>query len=126
MINFDYTNFYFRRSLSPIALRPSSLGVVKRKFELEDDKESSYLSPPAKRPSCGGLMIGQRLSPLPGSLSSVGTPESLSSADSPGFFRPLDSPSPQQNAPSPSQSTSPNVDEPMSEDHTAKQTTSTA
>lgn len=34
-------------------------------------------------------------SPLPGSLSSVGTPESLSSADSPGFtFRPVDSPSP--------------------------------
>lgn len=34
-------------------------------------------------------------SPLPGSLSSVGTPESLSSADSPSFtFRPVDSPSP--------------------------------
>lgn len=34
-------------------------------------------------------------SPLPGTISSVGTPESLSSADSPGFsFRPVDSPSP--------------------------------
>jgi len=34
-------------------------------------------------------------SPLPGTISSVGTPESLSSADSPSFsFRPVDSPSP--------------------------------
>lgn len=71
--------------------------------------------------------MAQRLSPLPGSLSSVGTPESLSSADSPGFFRPVDSPSPQQNAPSPSQSVLSNVDEPMGEEHHAKQTaTSTA
>ena len=33
-------------------------------------------------------------SPLPGTISSVGTPESLSSADSPSFsFQPVDSPS---------------------------------
>ncbi|KAL0274069.1 UNVERIFIED_CONTAM: hypothetical protein PYX00_006585 [Menopon gallinae] len=119
----------FRRSLSPIALRPSSLGVAKRKFELEDEKDSNYLSPPAKRPSCGavgGLPASQRLSPLPGSLSSVGTPESLSSADSPGFFRPLDSPSPQQNALSPSQSSLSHVDEPMNEEHHKQTATSTA
>ncbi|KAK6632456.1 hypothetical protein RUM44_007498 [Polyplax serrata] len=118
--------FATRRSLSPIALRPSSLGVVKRKFELEEDKESSYLSPPAKRPTCGGLAMLQRLSPLPGSLSSVGTPESLSSADSPGFFRPVDSPSSQQNAPSPSQSALPNVDDPMTDQHLTKQATTSA
>ena len=34
-------------------------------------------------------------SPLPGTISSVGTPESLSSVDSPSFsFQPVDSPSP--------------------------------
>lgn len=39
-------------------------------------------------------------SPLPGTISSVGTPESLSSADSPSFsFRPVDSPSPIRGVP---------------------------
>uniref|UniRef100_A0A1B6CM33 Protein FAM122A n=1 Tax=Clastoptera arizonana TaxID=38151 RepID=A0A1B6CM33_9HEMI len=76
------TTFTTRRSLSPIAMRPSSLGPVKRKFELDDNE------PPAKR---GSLLLAQsRLdvmaSPLPGSLSSVGTPDSLSSGDSPGGF----------------------------------------
>ena len=90
-------------------MRPSPLGpvgpAVKRKFELEVGDQ--YPSPPAKRMSSGGisgnggglLMTQHRLehgsSPLPGSLSSVGTPDSMSSADSPNFtFRPLDSPSP--------------------------------
>lgn len=115
-------SFATRRSLSPIAMRPSPLGPVKRKFELEDDKvENNSLSPPSKRPNSfsgnerGGLLMthSNRMeslcSPLPGSLSSVGTPESLSSADSPGFmFRPVDSPSPGR----------PNMsDEPMHEDH---------
>ncbi|CAH0389014.1 unnamed protein product [Bemisia tabaci] len=94
------------RSLSPVAMRPSSLGSVKRKFELDDNE------PPAKR---GGLLIAQSrlevnsLSPLPGSLPSIGTPESVSSADSPGgfTFRPVDTPaasplpSPQQSTPRP-------------------------
>lgn len=88
-----------KRSQSPIAMRPSTLGPVKRKFDLEEEK-IEYLSPPTKRPNCGLLMahtnrLDATSSPLPGSLSSVGTPESLSSADSPGFtYRPVDSPSP--------------------------------
>nr|CAD7392212.1 unnamed protein product [Timema cristinae] len=98
--------FATRRSQSPIAMRQSSLGPVKRKFDLEEEKADQYISPPTKRPNCfgsdrGGLLMAQNnmldtaSSPLPGSLSSGGTPESLSSADSPGFtFRPLDSPSP--------------------------------
>lgn len=46
-------------------------------------------------------------SPIPGSLSSVGTPESLSSADSPGFtFRPVDSPGSMATDPSPVRSVS--------------------
>lgn len=101
---FSYFQFFslFRRSQSPIAMRPSTLGpAVKRKFELDDAEQ--YRSPPTKRLSTGngsGLLMAQhRLeqgsSPLPGSVSSVGTPESMSSADSPNFtFRPLDSPSP--------------------------------
>lgn len=102
--------FATRRSLSPIAIRPSCLGPVKRKFELEDS--SGELQPPAKRTS--GLVLSSvtRLdatsSPLPGTISSVGTPESLSSADSPGFsFRPVDSPSPSRVAS--------NSDDPMSD-----------
>ncbi|XP_032670505.1 protein FAM122A [Odontomachus brunneus] len=89
-------SFATRRSLSPIAIRPSCLGPVKRKFEL--DETGSHLQPPAKRTS--GLLtsvtsrIDTLTSPLP-SVSSVGTPESLSGADSPSFsFRPVDSPSP--------------------------------
>lgn len=47
-------------------------------------------------------------SPLPGTISSTGTPESLSSVDSPSFsFRPVDSPSPGRLLT--------NGDEPMSE-----------
>ncbi|KAJ4443904.1 hypothetical protein ANN_05691 [Periplaneta americana] len=43
-------------------MRPSSLGpAVKRKFELEEEKDQ-YLSPPTKRPNCysverGGLLM---------------------------------------------------------------------
>lgn len=95
------TSYLTRRSLSPIAMRQSPLGPVKRK--LDEDKLDIYASPRAKRFNSynpndrGGLLMAHNntSSPLPGSLSSVGTPESLSSADSPGFtFRPVDSPSP--------------------------------
>ncbi|XP_025994396.1 protein FAM122A isoform X2 [Solenopsis invicta] len=85
--------FATRRSLSPIAIRPSCLGPVKRKFEL-DEAGMDHLQPPAKRTS-GLLTLDVLSSPLPGTISSVGTPESLSSVDSPSFsFRPVDSPSP--------------------------------
>lgn len=106
-----------RRSLSPIAIRPSPLGTigsVKRK--LDDDNTSSR----AKRFNSynpnehRGLLMAHNntSSPLPGSLSSVGTPESLSSADSPSFtFRPVDSPSPNRLMQS-------GTDEPMHEERT--------
>lgn len=72
-------------------MRASPLGPVKRK--LDEEKIDAYSSPRAKRfnsynPSDrGGLLVthNNTSSPLPGSLSSIGTPESLSSADSPGF-----------------------------------------
>lgn len=72
-------------------MRASPLGPVKRK--LDEDKVDIYSSPRAKRfNSCnpndrGGLLVthNNTSSPLPGSLSSIGTPESLSSADSPTF-----------------------------------------
>lgn len=43
-------------------MRPSSLGPVKRKFDLEEDKGDQYLSPPAKRLNSytmdrGGLLM---------------------------------------------------------------------
>ncbi|XP_018052515.1 PREDICTED: protein FAM122A isoform X2 [Atta colombica] len=91
--------FATRRSLSPIAIRPSCLGPVKRKFELDETGMDHSLQPPVKRTSGLLTSVASRLdalsSPLPGTISSVGTPESLSSADSPSFsFRPVDSPSP--------------------------------
>lgn len=89
--------FISRRSASPV-LKPSPLGV-KRKLD-EVKLEYQLDSPRAKRfhnyssVDRGGLLTTASNS-LPGSLSSVGTPESLSSADSPGFaFRMADSPSP--------------------------------
>lgn len=90
---------FIRRSESPV-LRPSPLGGVKRK--LEDRDEAFPISPRPKRvysysaSDSRGLLTTTSNS-LPGSLSSVGTPESLSSADSPGSgftFRKVDSPSP--------------------------------
>lgn len=88
--------FISRRSASPV-LKPSPLGV---KRKLDEDKIEYQVSPRAKRfhsyssVDRGGLLTTTSNS-LPGSLSSVGTPESLSSADSPGFaFRMVDSPSP--------------------------------
>ncbi|KAK0172099.1 hypothetical protein PV328_005465 [Microctonus aethiopoides] len=91
--------FATRRSLSPIAIRPSCLGPVKRKFELDDSGTDQYSQRPVKRTSTLVLSNSPRLdtisSPLPGTISSAGTPESLSSIDSPSFgFRPVDSPSP--------------------------------
>lgn len=41
--------FQTRRSMSPIAMRPSSLGPVKRKFELDDNYSNSYSPPPFKK-----------------------------------------------------------------------------
>lgn len=41
--------FATRRSMSPIAMRPSSLGPVKRKFELDDNYSNSYSPPPFKK-----------------------------------------------------------------------------
>lgn len=38
--------FTTRRSMSPIAMRPSSLGPVKRKFELDDNYTTNSYSPP--------------------------------------------------------------------------------
>ncbi|KAF5297671.1 hypothetical protein FQA39_LY12002 [Lamprigera yunnana] len=87
---------FVRRSCSPV-LRPSPLGV---KRKLDDDKLDYHFSPRAKRfysfgASDRGGLLTTTSSPIPGSLSSIGTPESLSSADSPSFnFRLIDSPSP--------------------------------
>lgn len=87
---------FIRRSASPV-LRPSPLGV---KRKLDDDKLDYHLNHRVKRfnsfgTSDRGGLLTTTSSPLPGSLSSVGTPESLSSADSPNFnFRLIDSPSP--------------------------------
>jgi len=39
----------YRRSLSPIAIRPSCLGPVKRKFEIDETGMDHNLQPPAKR-----------------------------------------------------------------------------
>ncbi|XP_060518895.1 P2R1A-PPP2R2A-interacting phosphatase regulator 1 [Cylas formicarius] len=91
--------FTKRRSESPV-FRPSPLGGVKRKL---DERDSDFhTSPRTKRVYSysgeRGLLTTTTIS-LPGSLSSVGTPESLSSADSPGSgytFRNVDSPSPTQ------------------------------
>lgn len=87
-----------RSSLSPVTVRPSSFGSVKRKFDLVDNE------PPTKRGSSGGSLLyaparsESSTSPLRSSISSIGTPESFSSADSPGGFSlsapgsPLDQP----------------------------------
>lgn len=40
--------FATRRSMSPIAMRPSSLGPVKRRFDADDNYTNMY-SPPTKR-----------------------------------------------------------------------------
>ncbi|XP_045470952.1 PPP2R1A-PPP2R2A-interacting phosphatase regulator 1 [Harmonia axyridis] len=85
-----------RRSASPV-LKPSPLGV---KRKLDEEKVDFYSSPKAKRfhsftPVERGGLLTTTAPSLPGSLSSVGTPESFSSADSPSFnFRNVDSPSP--------------------------------
>lgn len=41
--------FATRRSMSPIAMRPSSLGPVKRKFDLDDNYANSHSPPPFKK-----------------------------------------------------------------------------
>lgn len=40
--------FATRRSMSPIAMRPSSLGPVKRRFDTDDNYTNMY-SPPSKK-----------------------------------------------------------------------------
>lgn len=98
-----------RRSLSPIAVRPSQF-PVKRKCDLEQERLDSYMSPPKRffssiSASDKNLVVPH---PLAHSLSSssleessspeqsvpvlaAGTPESLSSVDSPcGAFKPMD------------------------------------
>ncbi|XP_042207841.1 uncharacterized protein LOC121856375 [Homarus americanus] len=93
--------FATRRSLSPIALRPSPLGAgLKRKWDV-DDRCEPFVTPNKRMSSCapdrciGGLLITQPHSvgsldnsPTPGgpgSLGSVGTPESVCSSESPGL-----------------------------------------
>lgn len=41
--------FATRRSMSPIAMRQSSLGPVKRKFDLDDSYANSHSPPPFKK-----------------------------------------------------------------------------
>ena len=52
--HFNYISFIFRRSLSPISIRPSCLGgtggAMKRKFELDENiGMDRLLQPPIKR-----------------------------------------------------------------------------
>ncbi|CAG9768439.1 unnamed protein product [Ceutorhynchus assimilis] len=93
---------FIRRSESPVlVLRPSPLGGAKRKLDDRDQVDFS-VNPRPKRvysysASDSRGLLTTTTNSLPGSLSSVGTPESLSSADSPGSgftFRAVDSPSP--------------------------------
>jgi len=51
----------FRRSLSPIAIRPSCLGPVKRKFELDETGMDHNLQPPVKRTSGLLTSVASRL-----------------------------------------------------------------
>ncbi|KAB7493739.1 hypothetical protein Anas_00864 [Armadillidium nasatum] len=100
--------FTTRRSLSPIPLRPSPLGGIKRKWELED----AFITPNKRLSTCtpdrcsGGLLITHPHSlestPSPaggGSLGSVGTPESVCSSGSPGPPPPSYSPAPTPDPP---------------------------
>ncbi|XP_050691394.1 PPP2R1A-PPP2R2A-interacting phosphatase regulator 1-like [Eriocheir sinensis] len=97
-----------RRSLSPIALRPSPLGAgLKRKWDM-DDRCEPFLTPSKRASTCtpdrcmGGLLMTQAHSvgslestpsPAgPGSLGSVGTPDSVCSSGSPGLSAPPYSP----------------------------------
>lgn len=100
--------FSTRRSLSPIALRPSPLGAgLKRKYDVEERCEP-FLTPRKRASTCtpdrcvGGLLMTQAHSvgslestpsPAgPGSLGSVGTPDSVCSSGSPGLSAPPYSP----------------------------------
>lgn len=115
---------YFRRSLSPIAIRPSHF-PVKRKCEL-DERESNYYSP-MKRFQSGPLTPERNMvtHPLSHSLSSsslddstspdqmvphsgtAGTPESVSSSDSmcSSVFKPVDQDTPMQDSAPPTPET---------------------
>ncbi|KAG0727023.1 Protein FAM122A [Chionoecetes opilio] len=101
-------SFSTRRSLSPIALRPSPLGTgLKRKWDM-DERCEPFLTPSKRASTCtpdrciGGLLMTQvhsvgslesTPSPAgPGSLGSVGTPDSVCSSGSPGLSAPPYSP----------------------------------
>ncbi|XP_034945310.1 protein FAM122A [Chelonus insularis] len=93
--------FATRRSLSPIAIRPSCLGPVKRKFELDDNGIDQLLQRPVKRISSLVLSSPSRLDTSSSSsvpeTNPTETPKSLSSIDSSSFsFQSVDSPSSNQ------------------------------
>ncbi|XP_071517863.1 uncharacterized protein [Panulirus ornatus] len=122
--------FATRRSLSPIALRPSPLGAgLKRKWEM-DDRCEPFLTPSKRASTCtpdrcvGGLLITQphsvgslesTPSPAgPGSLGSVGTPESVCSSGSPGLSAPPYSPASLAETPAPTPDPPPHLFKPVS------------
>ncbi|XP_014667752.1 PREDICTED: mucin-5AC-like isoform X1 [Priapulus caudatus] len=65
---------FTRRSLSPIAIRPSSLAAVKRKFDSDTEDPRNYMSPPKKFNSAVSMTERDRVliipHPLTHSLSS--------------------------------------------------------
>ncbi|XP_037051749.1 protein FAM122A [Bradysia coprophila] len=73
--------FATRRSMSPIAMRPSSLGPVKRKFELDDNYSNSYSPPPFKK------VFTDRSSPICRSPSLMcPSPDSAEGRTTPKFY----------------------------------------
>ncbi|XP_045602897.2 PPP2R1A-PPP2R2A-interacting phosphatase regulator 1 isoform X1 [Procambarus clarkii] len=127
--------FATRRSLSPIALRPSPLGL-KRKWEM-DERCEPFLTPSKRASTCtpdrciGGLLITQphslesTPSPAgPGSLGSVGTPESVCSSGSPGLSAPPYSPASLAETPAPTPDPPPHLFKPVSPALNSDQTAS--
>lgn len=130
--------FATRRSLSPIALRPSPLGL-KRKWEM-DERCEPFLTPSKRASTCtpdrcvGGLLITQphsvgslesTPSPAgPGSLGSVGTPESVCSSGSPGLSAPPYSPASLSETPAPTPDPPPHLFKPVSPALNSDQTAS--
>lgn len=132
--------FATRRSLSPIALRPSPLGAgLKRKWEM-DERCEPFLTPSKRASTCtpdrciGGLLITQphsvgslesTPSPAgPGSLGSVGTPESVCSSGSPGLSTAPYSPASLAETPAPTPDPPPHLFKPVSPALTTDQTAS--
>ncbi|XP_066969485.1 PPP2R1A-PPP2R2A-interacting phosphatase regulator 1 [Macrobrachium rosenbergii] len=128
--------FATRRSLSPIALRPSPLGGLKRKWEV-DERCEPFLTPSKRASTCnperciGGLLITQphslesTPSPAgPGSLGSVGTPESICSSGSPGLSAPPYSPASLSETPAQTPDPPPHLFKPVSPALATDQTSS--